>query len=120
MDKFEPNLSGKQLDTLYYVTHRLIPPMARIFILVGADVQAWYEEMPKSQKIEGQGNENQQQTHKQPLQKPRNKRGNETPKMDNQFAGNTCLTCDATTLESKRTPYPAPLPYIDNYLSLVL
>ncbi|TFL06544.1 hypothetical protein BDV98DRAFT_610115 [Pterulicium gracile] len=37
----------KQLDSEYYITRVLIPPLQRIFTLVGADVRAWYEEMPR-------------------------------------------------------------------------
>lgn len=36
-----------QLDAMYYITRVLIPPLERIFNLVGADVRAWFDEMPK-------------------------------------------------------------------------
>ncbi|KAK4232294.1 hypothetical protein QBC38DRAFT_352795 [Podospora fimiseda] len=39
------------LDAEYYITKNLIPPLERIFNLVGANVRAWYDEMPKVQKI---------------------------------------------------------------------
>jgi DNA polymerase zeta len=42
----------KRLDAIYYITKVLIPPLSRVFNLVGADVQAWYDEMPKTQKVD--------------------------------------------------------------------
>lgn len=37
----------KNIDEAYYITHMLIPPLERIFNLVGANVQQWFEDMPK-------------------------------------------------------------------------
>ncbi|EIN13737.1 hypothetical protein PUNSTDRAFT_117429 [Punctularia strigosozonata HHB-11173 SS5] len=42
----------KQLDAAYYISHVLIPPLDRIFSLVGADVHSWYDEMPKTVRSE--------------------------------------------------------------------
>ena len=39
------------LDAEYYISKNLIPPLERIFNLVGANVRAWYDEMPKVQPI---------------------------------------------------------------------
>jgi DNA polymerase zeta len=36
-----------RLDVEYYISRTLIPPLERIFNLVGANVRSWYEEMPK-------------------------------------------------------------------------
>jgi DNA polymerase zeta len=36
------------LDAAYYISRTLIPPLERIFNLVGANVRAWYDEMPKT------------------------------------------------------------------------
>ncbi|KAJ4486146.1 hypothetical protein J3R30DRAFT_3444599 [Lentinula aciculospora] len=41
-----------QLDAKYYISRVLIPPLERIFNLVGADVRQWYNEMPKARQIE--------------------------------------------------------------------
>ncbi|KAL1840337.1 hypothetical protein VTJ49DRAFT_551 [Mycothermus thermophilus] len=44
------------LDAEYYITKNLIPPLERIFNLVGANVRGWYDEMPKVQparRLEG-------------------------------------------------------------------
>ncbi|AEO54976.1 hypothetical protein MYCTH_2298247 [Thermothelomyces thermophilus ATCC 42464] len=39
------------LDADYYISKNLIPPLERIFNLVGANVRAWYDEMPKVQPV---------------------------------------------------------------------
>ncbi|KAL1858343.1 DNA polymerase zeta [Diaporthe australafricana] len=39
------------LDAEYYITKNLIPPLERIFNLVGANVCQWFDEMPKVQRI---------------------------------------------------------------------
>lgn len=39
------------LDAEYYITKNLIPPLERIFNLVGANVRQWYDEMPKFHRI---------------------------------------------------------------------
>ncbi|KAK3331099.1 hypothetical protein B0H66DRAFT_88702 [Apodospora peruviana] len=39
------------LDAEYYIGKNIIPPLERIFNLVGANVRAWYDEMPKVQLI---------------------------------------------------------------------
>lgn len=40
-----------ELDAEYYISKNLIPPLERIFNLVGANVRYWYDEMPKFQRI---------------------------------------------------------------------
>ncbi|KAG9187773.1 DNA polymerase zeta [Alternaria panax] len=40
-----------ELDAEYYISKNIIPPLERIFNLVGADVRQWYDEMPKTQRI---------------------------------------------------------------------
>ncbi|CAG8373414.1 unnamed protein product [Penicillium salamii] len=40
-----------ELDDEYYITKNLIPPLERIFNLVGANVRQWFDEMPKVQRI---------------------------------------------------------------------
>ncbi|KAK7205599.1 DNA polymerase zeta, catalytic subunit [Myxozyma melibiosi] len=41
------------LDAEYYITKNLIPPLERIFNLVGANVRQWYETMPKVVQFSG-------------------------------------------------------------------
>ncbi|KAF2032252.1 hypothetical protein EK21DRAFT_61464 [Setomelanomma holmii] len=40
-----------ELDAEYYISKNLIPPLERIFNLVGANVRMWFDEMPKIQRI---------------------------------------------------------------------
>lgn len=40
-----------ELDSEYYISKNLIPPLERIFNLVGANIRSWYDEMPKVQRI---------------------------------------------------------------------
>lgn len=42
---------SNELDAEYYISKNLIPPLERIFNLVGANVRQWYDEMPKIQRI---------------------------------------------------------------------
>ncbi|KAH0290427.1 putative DNA polymerase zeta catalytic subunit, partial [Aureobasidium sp. EXF-3399] len=44
-----------ELDAEYYISKNLIPPLERIFNLVGANVRSWYDEMPKVQRIRNIG-----------------------------------------------------------------
>jgi len=39
-----------RLDAEYYINKTLIPPLERIFNLVGANVRSWYEDMPRAQR----------------------------------------------------------------------
>ena len=45
------NDENTELDAEYYISKNLIPPLERIFNLVGANVRQWYDEMPKVQRI---------------------------------------------------------------------
>ncbi|KAK5019573.1 DNA polymerase zeta [Cryomyces antarcticus] len=40
-----------ELDAEYYISKNLIPPLERIFNLVGANVRQWYDETPKVQRV---------------------------------------------------------------------
>ncbi|KAF2229850.1 putative DNA polymerase zeta catalytic subunit [Viridothelium virens] len=44
-----------ELDAEYYISKNLIPPLERIFNLVGANVRQWYDEMPKVQRVRAFG-----------------------------------------------------------------
>lgn len=45
------NNPGINLDSEYYITKNLIPPLERIFKLLGANIRQWYDEMPKAVKF---------------------------------------------------------------------
>ncbi|KAF9270228.1 hypothetical protein L218DRAFT_849988 [Marasmius fiardii PR-910] len=53
MDPLEFLEAGNlHLDALYYITRVLIPPLERIFNLVGADVRQWFNDMPRPKGLE--------------------------------------------------------------------
>lgn len=56
----------------------MIPPLERIFNLVGADVKAWYREMGKSKRI-----------HKVTLQKS----GAKPIMLEEHFTSDRCIAC---------------------------
>jgi len=39
------------LDAEYYISKNLVPPLERIFCLVGANVRQWYDDLPKVRKV---------------------------------------------------------------------
>ncbi|XP_041831754.1 DNA polymerase zeta catalytic subunit isoform X2 [Melanotaenia boesemani] len=41
---------GLRLNTTYYITKQILPPLARMFQLIGVDVFSWYQELPRVQK----------------------------------------------------------------------
>lgn len=43
--------SSLRLDAEYYIRKQIIPPLSRIFNLMGVDILSWYESMPRSQKV---------------------------------------------------------------------
>ncbi|KAF7867224.1 hypothetical protein EAF04_005307 [Stromatinia cepivora] len=45
------NSDHSELDAEYYISKNLIPPLERIFNLMGANVRSWYDEMPKVQRV---------------------------------------------------------------------
>ncbi|KAF7905927.1 hypothetical protein EAF00_000206 [Botryotinia globosa] len=45
------NSDHSELDAEYYISKNLIPPLERIFSLMGANVRSWYDETPKVQRV---------------------------------------------------------------------
>ena len=84
----------KRLDAIYYITRVLIPPLARVFNLVGADVQAWYDEMPKTHKVD-------KGESILPLERntPASKKGGSAQKfkIDDHFRSSLCVVCGKVT-----------------------
>ncbi|CAN9507584.1 unnamed protein product [Ophioblennius macclurei] len=39
-----------RLNAIYYITKQILPPLARMFQLIGVDVFGWYQELPRIQK----------------------------------------------------------------------
>lgn len=40
-----------EIDSEYYISKNIIPPLERIFNLMGANVRAWYDEIPKVRRL---------------------------------------------------------------------
>lgn len=36
-----------RLNSTYYITKQILPPLARMFHLIGVDVFSWYQELPR-------------------------------------------------------------------------
>ena len=71
-----------------------IPPLARVFNLVGADVQAWYDEVPKRQKVDkGDSILNLERNT------PAHKKGGSAQKfkIDDHFRSSLCVVCGKVT-----------------------
>nr|XP_022909992.1 DNA polymerase zeta catalytic subunit [Onthophagus taurus] len=43
------NDSSIRINALYYITKAIIPPLNRCFLLIGADLNQWFNEMPRKQ-----------------------------------------------------------------------
>uniref|UniRef100_A0A8D0AEM7 DNA polymerase zeta catalytic subunit n=1 Tax=Sander lucioperca TaxID=283035 RepID=A0A8D0AEM7_SANLU len=41
---------GLRINATYYITKQILPPLARMFQLIGVDVFSWYQELPRIQK----------------------------------------------------------------------
>ncbi|XP_061560541.1 DNA polymerase zeta catalytic subunit isoform X1 [Phycodurus eques] len=42
--------AGLRLNATYYLTKQILPPLGRMFQLIGVDVLRWYQELPRIQK----------------------------------------------------------------------
>ncbi|CAK3784800.1 DNA polymerase zeta catalytic subunit [Lecanosticta acicola] len=90
-----------ELDAEYYINKNLIPPLERIFNLVGANVRHWWDEMPKIQRIrqlaggaEGGGGGG--------------GGGGGKKTMESYMASSLCLVCRTRLLPSATTPRGLP------------
>ncbi|KAG6332362.1 hypothetical protein ID866_6727 [Astraeus odoratus] len=84
------------IDAVYYIEKVLIPPLERIFNLVGADVRAWYEEMPKAIEVD--------QRDPLTLSPKKAERVVATRiKIDEHFQSSRCLACSCPAPEGQLT-----------------
>jgi DNA polymerase zeta len=93
-------ISSKHLDGIYYITRVLIPPLERVFNLVGADVRSWYDEMPKPLRAD----EAESLTISPRKMRPQSIVAGKL-KIDAHFAGSRCLTCNAPTTTRKHATF---------------
>ncbi|SJL04429.1 related to DNA polymerase zeta, catalytic subunit [Armillaria ostoyae] len=73
------------LDAEYYISRVLIPPLERIFNLVGANVRQWYDDMPRLKPV-----------GERPASPSKKKAGPEAIErlnIDEHFGSSSCFTC---------------------------
>ncbi|KAK0448381.1 uncharacterized protein EV420DRAFT_1751017 [Desarmillaria tabescens] len=73
------------LDAEYYISRVLIPPLERIFNLVGANVRQWYDDMPKLKPVG--------ERPASPSKKKPEPETIERLNIDEHFGSSLCLTC---------------------------
>lgn len=73
----------------------LIPPLERVFNLVGADVRSWYDEMPRSLRIE------QEDVINLTPSKQKEAVDDERSKIMDHFRSCRCLVCRSATTEGE-------------------
>lgn len=88
------NEEHAELDAEYYISKNLIPPLERIFNLVGANVRQWYDEMPKVQRIRLIGDGDLATSKKKT--------------MESYMGSSLCIVC-RDRLPKSREPAPLPL-----------
>jgi DNA polymerase zeta len=88
------NEEHAELDAEYYISKNLIPPLERIFNLVGANVRQWYDEMPKVQRIRLIGDSDHATSKKMT--------------MESYMGSSLCVVC-RDRLPKSREPAPLPL-----------
>lgn len=99
---FQPSLrsynndSRRQMhiDATYYITRVLIPPLERIFNLMGADVRGWYDEMPKSSRVDDADSIT--------LSPRKEAMVSSRFKINEHFLNSECLVCKAPTTRGRR------------------
>jgi DNA polymerase zeta len=97
------------LDAAYYISRVLIPPLERIFNLVGANVRAWYDEMPKTIKADRAD---------QVTFSPKKTRKDAAPgqfRIDEHFQSSRCFVCgDVTPAGRNNYSFPGSLVHLVN------
>ncbi|KAK9701138.1 DNA polymerase zeta [Basidiobolus ranarum] len=81
-----------RLNGHYYITKQIIPSISRVFNLLGADVQSWYDEMPKSAVI---------MKYVETMENMGTSRGNGRNTIDQFFKSKHCLVCGEVNLNEK-------------------
>jgi DNA polymerase zeta len=95
-----------ELDAEYYISKNLIPPLERIFNLVGANIRQWYDEMPKIQRVR---NVTLPTIGKQDVLTAGSV-GISKKTLESYMKSSTCLVC-----RSKLPPAPPHLPRVESH-----
>ncbi|KAF1982875.1 hypothetical protein K402DRAFT_424261 [Aulographum hederae CBS 113979] len=83
---------GKELDAEYYISKNWIPPLERIFNLMGANVRGWWEEMPKVVRVWDTGAGSTDATTVSAIAKPGNAFGKT---LESYLKSSSCIVCKA-------------------------
>ncbi|OCK80764.1 DNA polymeras-like protein zeta catalytic subunit [Lepidopterella palustris CBS 459.81] len=94
-----------ELDAEYYISKNLIPPLERIFNLVGANVRQWYDEMPKVQRIRNVSAPNRQQDAEAGFATLYGVQTGPRKTLESYMKSASCLVC-----RSKLAPPPSNMP----------
>ncbi|KAJ5692368.1 hypothetical protein N7462_001791 [Penicillium macrosclerotiorum] len=82
------NDAQMELDAEYYISKNIIPPLERIFNLVGANVRQWYDEMPKVQRIRRV-----ETTFSSTLSRPNRELGISKKTLESYMRSSSCVVC---------------------------
>nr|XP_019013605.1 uncharacterized protein I206_01675 [Kwoniella pini CBS 10737]OCF52386.1 hypothetical protein I206_01675 [Kwoniella pini CBS 10737] len=92
------------IDSEYYIKNLLIPPLSRIFNLLGADVENWFDTMPRIKRLGKYENENENgifHNSKKIINFKNNNNNNKKGmKIDNHFKSNHCIICGIESSET--------------------
>jgi DNA polymerase zeta len=93
--------SASEIDAEYYISRVLIPPLARILNLVGADVQQWFADMAKTQALEP-SSPNKVAFQEHPLTPGRSD-------LEEHFENPQCVICGNLGLDGENLPFTTPV-----------
>lgn len=77
---------------MYYISNILIPPLERIFSLVGANVRKWFLEMPKTYYLESNSPKKIMDTIGTP----------DRPNIEEHFHSSQCIICGELASQGKQ------------------
>ncbi|KAI9260852.1 hypothetical protein EDC94DRAFT_519975 [Helicostylum pulchrum] len=79
-----------KLDAEYYIRKQIIPPLNRVFNLMGVDIESWYDAMPRSQKAEALA-----------LARTDQFQNRKITRIDQYYASSHCIVCRQITENGK-------------------
>ncbi|EMD42049.1 hypothetical protein CERSUDRAFT_90650 [Gelatoporia subvermispora B] len=86
----------KHLDAMYYISRVLIPPLERVFNLIGADVRAWFDGMPRALRADVPDSI-MMSPRKSPKKQQKDVADYSPFKIDEHFGSSRCMLCESFT-----------------------
>ncbi|GAA5804066.1 hypothetical protein HPULCUR_009552 [Helicostylum pulchrum] len=83
-----------KLDAEYYIRKQIIPPLNRVFNLMGVDIESWYDAMPRSQKAEALA-----------LARTDQFQNRKITRIDQYYASSHCIVCRQITEHGKSNTF---------------